>query len=56
MINKKDEIGNTPLYYACLSGKLLLVANLIKDGVNIEEKNEKNNTALHVLLKLRANH
>ena len=52
MINNKDELGNSPLYYACLSGSLLLVACLIKAGADIDIKNALNNTAMHAAFKI----
>lgn len=43
----KDELGNTPLYYAVANKFVETVRGLLKIGVDVNVKNEFGNTALH---------
>jgi ankyrin repeat protein len=38
-IDAKDEKGNTPLYYACRSGRLVSVQPLLQAGADVSHKN-----------------
>lgn len=46
-INKKNSMGNTPLFEACVTGNLELVKLLLDHGAKIDELNSDNNSALH---------
>jgi ankyrin repeat protein len=37
-INKADNYGNTPLYWACRKNNLDIVALLLKSGANVDKK------------------
>ncbi|KTD01831.1 ankyrin repeat domain-containing protein [Fluoribacter gormanii] len=46
-INKKNSMGNTPLYEACVTGNIELAKLLIENGAKIDELNANNHSALH---------
>ncbi len=46
-VNKKNSLGNTPLYEACVSGNIELVQLLIDKGAKIDALNSNNHSALH---------
>jgi len=45
-INKEDNDGNSPLFYACLSGNMTVVRYLIEQGANINKLNKYGETPL----------
>jgi len=45
-INKENKYGETPLFYACNSGKIDLVEYLVKHGADINKRNKYGNTPL----------
>lgn len=47
LINKKDSMNNTALYYASQQGSLLMVSSIVSLGADINIKCERNSTALH---------
>ncbi|KAI8945863.1 ankyrin repeat-containing domain protein [Xylaria longipes] len=47
-VEKKDELGRTPLWWAAYAGKEATVQLLLKNGADIEAKNNNGLTALHM--------
>ena len=50
-VNLKDELGNTPLYYAVKSLRFGICEKLVQIGAKVTLKNECDNTALHISMK-----
>ena len=48
-INIKDKIGNTALHYLCEDEKFDIAIQLIKEGGDIEDKNNDNKTPLDLI-------
>ena len=46
-IDEKDDIGDTPLYYALKNGHAEIAKLLIANGANVNDKNPIGNTPLH---------
>jgi ankyrin repeat protein len=49
--NKRDELGNTPLFYACLRGARDIARILIKSGADAALANNQNLSPLHAAAK-----
>ena len=48
-INFKDKIGNTALHYLCEDEKFDIAIQLIKEGGNVEDKNNDGKTPLDLI-------
>jgi len=54
-INCKDDLNNTPLYYAVFGGDKLLTSLLLNIKANPNIKCNNGNTALHIAYKYHSN-
>ena len=50
-LEKKDEMGNTVLFYAVMKEKREIVEKLIKKGANVNTKNKYEMTCLHIAVE-----
>ncbi|MDH6601481.1 ankyrin repeat protein [Myroides gitamensis] len=46
-INKRDALGNTPLYYVCIKGARDLVQLLIQAGADVSQANNNSQAPIH---------
>lgn len=46
-VNIRDSLGYTPLYWACLDGKMNVIEMLVSRGANVNSKGNDGNMPLH---------
>lgn len=50
-VNTKDRMGNTPLFYACVTGSKKCVQELLRLGADVSVTNIINETLLHAIFR-----